>query len=326
MATYSGFKRIASDSIIGETLNTEDFANNAVAAGKISPGAVTTAKIADQAVGAAQLDTAVNLSGKSVTYRSIVNNDLTDGSITAPKLAANMATSKLGYTPVSRSNGAMSGVLSIPDGRLSPATPFALIDGGVGVSGTRTGIYRPTTDQIRLFANSNIYWMQFDNDGHLTTGPDKDNGNPRTVLAGTAGWTYRNAFGGSGWREMGNGAGWITVFRSGNISTPGAGRIRVPVAGFYNFTYSGYHYNDDNNTPNYQHMSLARNNNISHWTGRNPHGIWMHGTVANHAAGVTMSHNMDLAGSDYASPYVFWAGGPSRIHCAHTFFAGYLIG
>lgn len=326
MATYSGFKRIASDSIIGETLNTEDFANNAVAAGKIAPGAVTTAKIADQAVGAAQLDTAVNLSAKSVTYRSIVNNDLTDGAVTSGKLAAGMAAAKLGYTPVNRANGAMTGVLSIPDGSFSPATPFALINGGVGVSGSRTAIVRATTDRVRLFANSNVYWMQFDNDGHLTTGPNKDSGNPRLVLAGTAGWTYRNAYGGTGWREMGNAAGWTSVWASGTMVNAGAGRIRVPVSGFYNFTYSGYHYNDDNNTPNYQHMSLARNNNISHWTGRNPHGIWMHGSRANHANGVTMSHSMDLNGNDYASPYVFWAGGPSRIHCAHTFFAGYLIG
>jgi len=325
MATYSGFKRISTDAIVGESLNTADFANSSVSAGKIAANAITTGKLADAAVAAAQLATDVNINKPSVTYRAVVDADIATGAVTNAKLAAGMAAAKLGYTPVNSLNGAMTGNLTIGSGTFSPASPNGLINGGIALSSSsRNAIRRQTTNTIELFPNSNSPFMRFNGNGHLTTGEASNLGNPRMVLIGTAGWTYGNSYG-FGWREIGNAAGWTVPFGS-RMTYGGAGRIQVPVAGHYHFSYSGYHYNDDNNTPNYHHMSIARTGNISHWTGRNPHGIWMHGTVANHAGGVSMNHTMYLNGGEWSSPWIYWAGGPSRIHCAHTTFAGYLVG
>jgi len=114
--------------------------------------------------------------------------------------------------------------------------------------------------------------------------------------------------------------------RGGSNFDTSNGRFTAPVSGFYHLTWQGYHYNDDNNTPNYQHLSFGRSGGIGVWDGRAPHGMWMHGTVANHAGGVSQQLDLYLNAGEYTNVWVYWAGGPSRIHGTHSHFSGYMIG
>ena len=127
--------------------------------------------------------------------------------------------------------------------------------------------------------------------------------------------------------EIGGGfGGWDVQQRGGSNFNTGNGRFTAPVSGFYHLTWQGYHYNDDNNTPNYHHMSFSRNGSVGDWTGRAPHGMWMHGTSNNHAHGVNQSLDLYLNSGEYSACMVHWSGGPSRIHGTHSHYSGYLIG
>ena len=72
MATYNSFKRIASDSFVANTIGSTDISSGAVINGKLATDAVISAKIAAGAIGATELAAAVDLSSKTVTYRTIL--------------------------------------------------------------------------------------------------------------------------------------------------------------------------------------------------------------------------------------------------------------
>ncbi len=314
MATYGSFKRIANDSIIDGTIQAGDIADNAAIAGDFAPNSVTATEIGTGAVGTTQLASSIDISGKTVTYRTVVDGDIASGAgIAAGKLASGAATTNLGYTPLNNAGGTMSGVLRVPAGSVSdPSIKSA--------DQSTTGIYFDAADNI-VFTVAGTQAMRINANGHKTT--------PNSIMwlaSGTTGWTYANSYGGYGWREIGGGMGW-DVYQSGgsNFST-GNGRFTAPISGFYHLTWQSYNYNDDNNTPNYIHLGFSRSGGLGAWTGRHPHGIWMHGTPNNHAGGVSMSLDLYLNSGEYTSQYFFWAGGPSRVHGSHSIFGGYLIG
>jgi hypothetical protein len=211
----------------------------------------------------------------------------------------------------------MTGRLNLPNGSAgAPAIQSA--------AQSNTGIYFDAADNI-VFSVAGTERMRIDPSGNKRMGTDSTTGSIMWNAAGTSGWTYANSHGGYGWRELGSGFGW-DVYQRGGSNFDGNGRFTAPVSGFYHLTWQSYNYNDDNNTPNYQHLGFSRSGGLGAWSGRHPHGMWMHGTSNNHAHGVSMSLDLYLNASEYTSQYLFWAGGPSRIHGNHSVFAGYLIG
>ena len=319
MATYSSFKKISTDAIINNAIATADLADNAVVSGKFENSAINSAKIANLSVGATQLASTVDLSSKTVTYRAIVDSDISGpAAIAGSKLASGAAIANLGYTPLNAASGTMTGQLSVLTGSAGSA--------GIALSGqTNTGIFTDSGNNI-AFTVAGTTRMRINANGHRTVGNSSNIGSIMWQASPTSGWTYANSYGGFGWREIGSGAGWDSYQRGGSNFSNSNGRFTAPVSGFYGLNWQHYGYNDDNNTPNYIHLSFSRSGNINPWSGRNPHGIWMHGTVANHANGVSLDLDLYLNAGEYTSVFMFWAGGPSRMHGNHSIFNGYLIG
>ena len=319
MATYSSFKRIANDSIIDGTVAAGDIADNAAITGKFSTDAVTAAKIGTGQVGTSQLASTIDLSSKTVTYRTIIDSDLASGAaVAASKLASGAATTNIGYTPLDAAGGTMSGRLNLQAGSASaPAIQSA--------SQSNTGIYFDAADNV-VFTVAGTERMRIDANGHKKVGTSDTAGSIMWLASGTTGWTYANSYGGYGWREIGGGMGWDVYQRGGSNFSTSNGRFTAPVSGFYHLTWQSYNYNDDNNTPNYIHLGFSRSGGLGAWSGRHPHGIWMHGTPNNHAGGVSMSLDLYLSAGEYTSQYFYWAGGPSRVHGSHSIFGGYMIG
>lgn len=319
MATYNSFKRIATDSIVDSAVAAADLANNAAAAGKFQNSAVTSAKIANLAVGATQLASNIDISAKTVTYRSILNADIgVSAAIAGNKLASGAANTNLGYTPLSRAGGTMTGALAVTAGSAGSA--------GIALSGQpNTGIFTDSANNI-AFTVAGTTRMRINSAGHKTVGNSSTEGSIMWQATPTTGWTYANSYGGYSWREIGSGIGWDSYQRGGSNFSNSNGRFTAPVSGFYALNWQSYNYNDDNNTPNYIHVSFGRNGNVNPYSGRNPHGIWMHGTVANHANGVSCDLDLYLNQGEYASMFFHWSGGPSRVHGTHSIFNGFLIG
>lgn len=320
MPTYNSFKRIDAEAIIDGSIAAGDVADNSAVTGKFATDSVTASKIGTGAVGATQLGASVDLSGRTVTYRPIVDGDISSGAgITADRMAAGAMTTNIGYTPLSNNNSnAMTGVLRVPNG--SAANPA--IQSG---SQSNTGIYFDSANNV-VFSVAGAERMRINANGHKTLGTDANNGSIMWLASGTSGWTYQNSYGGSGWREVGGAFGWDVYQRGGSNFSTGNGRFTAPVSAFYHLTWQSYNYNDDNNTPNYIHLGFSRSGGLGAWSGRHPHGIWMHGTNANHAGGVSMSLDLYLNAGEYTSQFIFWAGGPSRVHGSHSIFSGYMIG
>ena len=320
MPTYNSFKRIDADAIVDATIAASDVADNAAIAGKFAVDAITALKIGAGQVGATQLGASVDLSGKTVTYRTIVDGDLAAGAaITSDRLAAGAITTNLGYTPLSNNNSnSMTGVLRLPNG--SAAAPAIQ-----SAAQSNTGIYFNAANNV-VFSVAGAERMRINAAGQKTTGTDSTTGSIMWMASGTSGWTYANSYGGYGWREIGGGFGWDVYQRGGSNFSTGNGRFTAPVSAFYHLTWQSYNYNDDNNTPNYVHLGFSRNGGTGAWSGRHPHGMWMHGSNANHAGGVSMSLDLYLSAGEFTSQTFFWAGGPSRVHGAHSIFAGYMIG
>jgi hypothetical protein len=320
MPTYNSFKRIDAEAIVDGAVAATDVADNAVIAGKFATDAITASKIGTGQVGATQLGASVDLSGRTVTYRTIVDGDIAGGAgITSDRLASGAIATNIGYTPLANNNAnSMTGVLRVPNG--SAAAPAIQ-----SAAQSNTGIYFDSANNV-VFSVAGAERMRINANGHKTTGTDSTTGSLMWLASGTSGWTYANSYGGFGWRETGGGMGWDVYQRGGSNFSTANGRFTSPVSGFYHLTWQSYNYNDDNNTPNYVHQSFSRNGDINSWSGRAPHGMWMHGSNANHAGGVSMSLDLYLNAGSYTSQFFFWAGGPSRVHGSHSIFAGYLIG
>jgi hypothetical protein len=69
-----------------QKITTDVLNDSAITAAKIADGTVIASDIADGAVTSAKLNSTVDLSGKTVTYRSIVAGDIADGAVTSAKL------------------------------------------------------------------------------------------------------------------------------------------------------------------------------------------------------------------------------------------------
>jgi hypothetical protein len=318
MATYNSFKKIASDSIINSAVTGTTLSTNSITTDKINSGAVRTQDIQNLAVGTNQLAASLDISEKTVTYRPIVNTDISStAAISGSKFASGAVVGNLGFTPLNKAGDTVSGQLTLPSG--SAATPSLRATGATG-----TGIYFPADGQISI-ATGGTERIRFD-----TAGRPTNSNQPAFYAAGNGGWYYHNSFPstaspGGQWRELINGWTW-SVQQQGGTNMASNGRFTAPVAGYYYFYAQTYHYNDANNSNGYSHFNIGRNSSIyAGNTGRAPHTIYAHGVPSHHAPGIMASITMYLNQGDYASICPYMAP-VARFHGDHSMFAGYLIG
>jgi len=311
MATYSSFKKIDSSGIIDGAVTGGKIASSAVTTAKIQNNAVATGDISDGSVGTTQLASSVNLSGKTVTYRAIVNNDVANAAITGSKLASGAAISNLGFTPLNKGGGTVSGTLKLPAGSAgAPAIAFG--------NDTNTGIHFPGGDQVTLSTGGGDRLII---DG---SGRGREPNRPAFYASGNGGWRYWNSFGGAGWREMN--FSW-NVTQQGGSNCASNGRFTAPVAGYYWFYIQSYYYNDNNSTSGYTHWNIGRNgNNSTSVSGRRPHTIFAHGLPNNHAPGIMTASEFYMSAGEYACPQSYGPNGPGRVHGDHALWCGFLIG
>ena len=317
MALYSAFKKIDSFAVVDLQIQTVDIENDTVQSAKIADGAVTAAKIASGAVTSDKLSASLDLSSKTVTYRPIVNSDLSSSAgITSGKLAGGAVVANLGYTPVNKSGDTMTGRLNTISGSASSPAIRGSSDGN-------TGIYFPSGDDMRFSVNGNDA-MQIDSSARVRY-PQK----PAFAAAGRPGWLYSNSYGGTGYRELNSIMNWEVSHQYGgsNFNTSN-GRYTAPVAGWYHFSTMWYLLNNSNGTNSYIHAFISRNGDQGTTpTGRTPYTINMHGNSNNYDDGANYNSVLYLNSGQYVSLYVRWhANGNSRHHAGHHIFSGHLVG
>jgi hypothetical protein len=322
MATYSSFKKINTEAIIDGAVTGSALANNAIVTADFASASVRTTDIQDGAVGTAQLASAVDLSGKTVTYRAIINNDLANGAIAGSQLASGAITTTLGYTPANRAGATLTGSLRLPSA--SAGAPSLVSDGN-----TNTGIHFAAADQVQISTaagNTNNFVRSGSNIMH--TQPNL----PAFHCSGNGGWYYGNSFGGvNRWTEINNlqsGGGWAwQVVQKGGNNCSSNGRFTAPVAGWYSFYSQSYAYNDTNNSGGYTHWNIGLNGSTGtdRVTGRSPHTLYGHAVSANHIPGIMSTLEVYMNPGDYCIPLSYFSAN-FRIHGDHSLWCGYLIG
>jgi hypothetical protein len=313
MATYSSFKKIDSDAIDNATIVAADIASDTVQATDIVDTSVPAAAFSGT-VTSAKLASTIDLSSKTVTYRSISNADISaSAAIAGAKLASGAAATNLGYTPINSAGDTLTGQLTVPAGSTS-APSIALS------SDTTTGI-NITTNNVNIVAGGST-GINIDANGYITR-PNY----PAFAAVGTAGWLYAPSYGGTGEFESGNIMGWTTSHQYGGTNFNNNGRFTAPVTGHYQFTTWWYLLNDANTPPNYVHLFIRKNNSRA-WTagGRSPYNIYMHQNTNSYDDGASHSAVMNLSAGDFVSNGIVWHGNSSRHHAGHHVFTGFLIG
>lgn len=315
MATYSSFKKIDSAAVVDATILSADIASNTIPTAALANEAVTSAKIIGS-VTSAKIASSIDISGKTVNYRPIINTDVNaSAAIAGAKLAAGAVAANLGYTPINTAGDTLTGQLIVAAG--NAAAPSITRAGD-----TNTGI-NLSTNEIRIVAGGTTQTL-IDNSGRVRR-PD----HPAFAVSATNGWLYASNYGGTGTFEMGSIMGWNNAAHQtgGSNWNPSNGRYTAPVPGYYLFRSMWYYLNDNNSTPSYVHSWIARNGNVSWNTGgRNPYNINMHGNRNNYDDGSNYSAVFQLNAGEYASLYIRWHSFNSRHHAGHQIFSGHLIG
>lgn len=314
MATYSSFKKIDSAAIIDSQVLAADIASTGVPESAIANSAITGAKISGT-VTSEKINSTIDISTKSVTYRPIISGDISaSAGIAGNKLAVGATDTNLGYTPVNSAGDTMTGQLIIPAGSTSTAA-FRNSDSA------NTGVYFPTSGQVAFVVQGgNKLNIGAGSQGHVQL-----SSRPSFCAVGTNGWYYGNTFGG-GEREIDSTWGWSVQYETGGTNWSNNGRFTAPVSGYYHFNTMWYLLNDANTAPHYVHLFFRKNNNRAWNNGRSPYTINMHSTSSSYDDGASYAAVMQLSASDYCSLAVVWHGFSSRIHAGHQFFNGHLVG
>ena len=314
MATYSSFKKIDTDAIVSATIASTDIAADTISATNIAATSVPAAAFS-ATVTSAKIASTIDLSGKTVTYRPIVNGDISaTAAIAGAKLAAGAATTNLGFTPINRAGDTLTGQLLVPSGSVGAPS--------IASSGDTTSGINITSNNVNIVAGG-VTGINVNSSG-FTTRPN----NPAFLAWGNAGWLYAGSYGGTGERECQSQMGFSTAFQNGGTNFSNAnGRFTAPVAGYYHFSTWYYLLNDANTPPNYIHPFFRKNNNRG-WTsgGRSPYLMAMHQNTNSYDDGYSHTAVIDLAAGDFVSMAIVWHGNSSRHHAAHQYFSGALIG
>ena len=313
MANYDSFKRIDSDAIINSQVTTVDIGDNSITGDKIFAGDLEAADMNNNIVSSGKFDpTNFDISGKTVTYRPIINGDISNSAaIQGDKFASGAMATNLGGTPANRAGMDVSSAsLHVPAGSTSAPSIHSPSNRGTGFrfNGNSTELIANTNVGVRMNTNGNV---QRPNSVYFTA-------------SGTSGWRYANSYGGTRWRSLNNNFGWTTQQNGG--SNFGSGRFTAPVAGFYQFHFETYARNDANNTNGYYHMSIGKNGGNQMVGGRTPHGIFAHSTGSRYYPnGTKVNLATYMNAGQYAEVRVYWRNNQTRFHGAHSCFNGYQI-
>ncbi len=155
---------------------------------------------------------------------------------------------------------------------------------------------------------------------------------PAFSYHGTNGWVYYSA---NTWNEMrDNYWGGLAGYQrgAGSYGMNSNWRYYAPRSGYYYFHVDLYTLCDTNDTNNYTHLLLARNNNMS-WmpSGRTPYTIYGHGNKrgaggGQYPSGPNVSGIMYLSEGQFCSVYNYKGNsGNTRVYMAHSYFCGHLI-
>ena len=165
MALYSSNKKVSGEAIVNLELQAQDIENNTITAStatKLDNGAVTSGK----------LSSIIDLSSKTVTYRSLVDSDFSaNAGITGSKLQSGWTTASLGYTPLNKAGDTLTGDLTLSGSQ--PALYFRGTDGGVNfaigvTAGEGVQIWEPEDTggtQTSGFSDNGKVWMNMADDG-----------------------------------------------------------------------------------------------------------------------------------------------------------------
>ena len=308
MASYNSFKRINSEAIVDESLSAADVATGAITSAKINTDAITQAKFASGAVESAKLAATLDISGKTVTYRPLVDGDFAAAAIAGTQLESGATVANVGYTPVNRAGDTMTGQLQIANNTTIGTAGDA--NTGLHINGANISLRVGGTDKI-LFNSS---------------GQPTRPGLPAWEASGNGGWRYGNQYdGANSWRELDNMA-W-NYNTTGGITTSNNCRVTVPVSGFYYCYLQTYWYNDGNSTNGYTHFKIGLNGgNGELYGGRTNHQMYAYGLRNNHAPGIMTSYVRYLNAGQYVTPLPYFGGNQGRHHGNHSYWCGYLIG
>lgn len=308
MANYNSFKRINSEAIVDESITAADVATGAVDSSKINTGAITDVKFDNGAVSSAKLSSTIDLSGKTVTYRPLVDGDFNTGAIAGTQMESGAVIANLGYTPVNTAGDTVTGQIQIQNG--SVISNNSNQSSGVRIDGQTIHIRESGTDR-----------MSFNSSGHPT-----QSNHPAWEASGRGGWRYANSYGGSGgWRELDD---MVWNFNTtGGITTSNNCRVTVPTAGYYYAYLQTYWYNDSNSTNGYTHFKIGMNGGTGELSGgRTNHQMYAYGLRNNYAPGIMTSYVRYLNAGQYLTPAPYFGGNQGRHHGNHSFWCGYLIG
>ena len=308
MANYNSFKKINSEAIVDNSLNADDIGTGSVDSTKLASSAISGDKVSPGSVTGDKLASTLDISGKTVTYRPIVDGDFDSGAIPGTKMETGAVIANLGFTPVNTAGDTVTGQVVIQNG--STIANNSNTTSGVRIDGQTIHIRENGTDRF-----------SFNSDGQPT-----QSNHPAWEASGRGGWRYGNQYdGANNWRELDN-IGW-NFNTSGGITTSNNCRVTVPVAGYYYAYLQTYWYNNSNSTNGYTHWKISLNGgNGELHGGRTNHQMYAYGLRNNHAPGIMTSYVRYLNAGQYLTPRPYFGGNQGRIHGNHSYWCGYLIG
>lgn len=323
MATYSSFKKIDSAAVINTEIVAADIAATTISTDNLNDSAVTAAKMSGT-VTSAKLNNTLDLSSKTVTYRPILQSDISNGAnLLAAKFTSTAITDNLGYLPINPAGDTMTGPLYVAAG--SPSAPSLR-----SANSQNTGINFQSGNIVDIVTQGSIA-VRVNGSTRAIERPN----HPAFAVSATRGWLYSNSYGGTGTYECGNIMSWNNAsYQQGGTGWSTNGRYTAPVNAYYFFSSTFYFLNDNNQTQNYVHTWIARSGTVAWSPGsRNPYTINMHGNRNNYDDGSNYSAVMQLTTSDYASVWIRWhnqnnspGNTPGRHHAGHHIFSGHMIG
>jgi hypothetical protein len=310
MANYNSFKKVTGEAIVDDTLSAADIGDGQVTSAKINNSAVDQTKIDAGAVDGSKLAATLDISGKTVTYRPLVDGDFATGAVAGTQLESGATIANLGYTPVNAAGDTVTGQIVIQNNTTIASTGDT--DSGVHINGTSVSIRRNGADQISFNSNGQVN--------------ESANARPAWQASGRGGWRYGNQYdGANNWRELDN-IGW-NFSTQGGVTTSNNCRVTVPTAGYYYCYLQSYWYNNSNSTNGYTHWKIGLNGgNGELYGGRTNHQMYAYGLRNNYAPGIMTSFVRFMNASQYVTPRPYFGGNQGRHHGNHSYWCGYLVG